>query len=84
MAKSYREELNLKINACLIHDKEDLFIVFTINDITYMNNDNTYLISDLNTLKIISKEELQEKINNNSYLYINERTIPGITSRKYV
>ncbi len=47
-------------------------------------NDNTYLISDLNTLKIISKEELQEKINNNSYLYINERTIPGITSRKYV
>lgn len=49
-----------------------------------MNNDNTYLISDLNTLKIISKEELQEKINNNSYLYINERTIPGITSRKYV
>lgn len=78
------EELNLKINACLIHDKEDLFIVFTINDITYMNNDNTYLISDLNTLKIISKEELQEKINNNSYLYINERTIPGITSRKYV
>ena len=76
------EERNTLINTCLVSENNKLLIVFTINDSTYMNLDNTYLVLDNNALEIINKEELETKINNHVYEYINDRIIPGLKSKK--
>ncbi len=75
------EERNTLINTCLVSENNNLLIVFTINDYTYMNLDNTYLILNNDVLEVISKEELENRINNHVYEYINERTIPGLKTK---
>lgn len=77
------QDLQTNIFDCIVvknSNPKSLVIIIALNEISYMNLDNYYLLYD-NDLTFIEKDELQEQFNNNYYEYLNEKELPGIKSR---
>ena len=78
-------ELQINVSECVIVENSNpkkLIFVITLNEVSYMNLDNYYLIYD-DDLRFIDRKDLQELFNNNTYEYLNEKHIPGIKEKSF-
>ncbi|MBQ8892444.1 MAG: hypothetical protein IJ068_06260 [Bacilli bacterium] len=75
-------ELELNVFYTTLTSFSDVVFVIALNQVSYQNLDNIYLIYENNNLSIIKKEELESKIQNNEFSYLTSKEIPGINRKR--
>ena len=75
------KELDVNVFYTTLTNLTNIIFVIVVNDKSYQNSDNVYIIYNENELSFIKKEELQKKIDDGKFRYLTNKKIPGITEK---